>query len=288
MEKDNKRKRKVPEWLSSYTTSGLAELCADDDPNELDDVDVDSESSVWSDSDTDDRSSSSEEDEPAQSAVVSDEVDLDVPLPSPEAETEAVDGAGDRPRPRPRGRRAPPPPVDTTTWNRIPAGTRSFTKSRDPDAEHFPLKMKAEIGVDPDLFGPNPTELQCFEALFDPDIIDQLLKDINEYGARKRMQNTPPRKRSCFDKWTDVTEKELLKFLAVVMVMGLDKRPCIKDYWAGAKDFPAFHTPWFKHMFDRERFEVSNINKYVLVIYDNNVCHISLLVILFSSIILTL
>lgn len=61
-----------------------------------------------------------------------------------------------------------------------------------------------------------------FEALFDPDIIDQRLWDINKYKARKKMQNTPVTETSCFEKWTDVTEKELLKFHAVIMVMGLD------------------------------------------------------------------
>ena len=47
------RKRKAPDWLSSYTTTGLADLCADFDANELDEVDFKSESSCWSDSSSD-------------------------------------------------------------------------------------------------------------------------------------------------------------------------------------------------------------------------------------------
>ena len=54
-----RRKRKTPDWLSSYTTTGLADLCADSDANEVDEVDFESESSCWSDSSTDD----SDEDE---------------------------------------------------------------------------------------------------------------------------------------------------------------------------------------------------------------------------------
>ena len=54
-----RRKRKAPDWLSSYTTTGLADLCADSDANEVDEVDFESESSCWSDSSTDD----SDEDE---------------------------------------------------------------------------------------------------------------------------------------------------------------------------------------------------------------------------------
>ena len=49
-----RRKRKTPDWLSSYTTTGLADLCADSDANEVDEVDFESESSCWSDSSTDD------------------------------------------------------------------------------------------------------------------------------------------------------------------------------------------------------------------------------------------
>ena len=49
-----RRKRKTPDWLSSYNTTGLADLCADFDPNEVDKVDFESESSCWSDSSTDD------------------------------------------------------------------------------------------------------------------------------------------------------------------------------------------------------------------------------------------
>ena len=49
-----RRKRKTPDWLSSYNTTGLADLCADFDANEEDKVDFESESSCWSDSSTDD------------------------------------------------------------------------------------------------------------------------------------------------------------------------------------------------------------------------------------------
>ena len=49
-----RRKRKTPDWLSSYNTTGLADLCADFDANEVDKVDFESESSCWSDSSTDD------------------------------------------------------------------------------------------------------------------------------------------------------------------------------------------------------------------------------------------
>ena len=39
-----RRKRKTPDWLNSYNTTGLADLCADFDANEVDEVDFESES----------------------------------------------------------------------------------------------------------------------------------------------------------------------------------------------------------------------------------------------------
>ena len=55
-------------------------------------------------------------------------------------------------------------------------GISANTKSRDEN--RFPLHAIAEIGVTKFLFGATPTELECFEALFDPNVIDQLITDI--------------------------------------------------------------------------------------------------------------
>ena len=37
------KKAEAPDWLSSYTTTGLADLCADFDANEVNEVDFESE-----------------------------------------------------------------------------------------------------------------------------------------------------------------------------------------------------------------------------------------------------
>ena len=259
MEDDNNpRKRKAPGWLSSYTTTGLADLCADSDANEIDEVEFESESSCWSDSSTDESS----EDDSGDDNLGLDVSDAEAE--GPDAMDDAMDGAGDRPRP---GRTSAPGIRDNPViWNSIPAyrpegRQEDFIHTKSRNEERFPLRMKAEIGVPDDLFGaPTPTELQCFEALFDPDIIDQLITDINDYARRKKQQNTPTQRYSTYNNWTDVTEKELLKFLAVTTVIGMDKKPSLRDYWSSGKDFPAFHTPWFNSMFDRRRFEVSKTN----------------------------
>ncbi len=75
---------------------------------------------------------------------------------------------------------------------------------------------------------------------------------INTFAAHKMMMNNPPRRRSVYKTWKPVTDSEMLKFFAVLIAMGLNHRPSIKDYWSL---FPVNHSPWFGQMFPRDRFE---------------------------------
>ena len=120
---------------------------------------------------------------------------------------------------------------------------------------NFELKTKdnKEIGVQWDVFDNEvPTELMCFESLFTLAIRDMLQEYINDYARVRVMKNTPPSKRSRFGKWTPITDSEICKLLAVITSMGMDSRPSIRDYWT---EFLPFYTPWYKSMFERERFE---------------------------------
>ena len=84
-----------------------------------------------------------------------------------------------------------------------------------------------------------------------------LLENINAFAKVKINKNTPPSKRSRFGHMDPMTEMELYKFIAVVIAMGMDKRPFLRDYWS---DFAPFQTPWYKRMFQRERFEVGKLH----------------------------
>ena len=55
-----------------------------------------------------------------------------------------------------------------------------------------------------------------------------------------------------FYNWQPVDKYEMLKFIAVLVAMGLDKRPSVKDYWA---EFPSFYCNWYHQLFRRDRFE---------------------------------
>ena len=57
--------------------------------------------------------------------------------------------------------------------------------------------------------------------------------------------NTPPRKRSVYGRWTDITRSELDKFMAVLIKIGIEKRPALSDYWTTAAEF---YAPWIHHV----------------------------------------
>ena len=65
--------------------------------------------------------------------------------------------------------------------------------------------------------------------------------------------NMPSRRRSLLAKWTDTSTAEMMKFLAVTIQMGIDKRPSVKKYWSVKEQY---YTPWFNSVLARERFEL--------------------------------
>ncbi|KAI8793827.1 piggyBac transposable element-derived protein 4 [Biomphalaria glabrata] len=107
-------------------------------------------------------------------------------------------------------------------------------------------------GVCPDLLlSDQSSPLDFFHAIFDDRIKDNLINSINSF-ARKKCQLNNPRKRSVYGRWTDVARSELDKFMAVLIKIGIEKRPAISDYWTTAAEF---YAPWIHHVFNRESFQ---------------------------------
>lgn len=65
----------------------------------------------------------------------------------------------------------------------------------------------------------------------DDQVIHELLKSINDYTVEKVQVNQPSRRRSMFAHLVPVTKAELKKLLAVLIAMGITKKPSIKHYW---------------------------------------------------------
>ena len=98
----------------------------------------------------------------------------------------------------------------------------------------------------------NSTPLDCLFTLLTDDIMEDIVIMINIYAIHKIQLNSPARRRSTYNDWKPTNRYDLLKFIAVLIAMGLDHRPSIKDYWSA---LPIYHSTFYKEMFTRPRFE---------------------------------
>ena len=99
----------------------------------------------------------------------------------------------------------------------------------------------------------NPSPLRCLKTLLTDALCDYIITSINDFANLQVQKNTPAQKRSRYATWVPITKHEFLKFLAVLTNMGIGKRVAVRDYFSST---PNQFTPWYRQMFDRERFEV--------------------------------
>ena len=150
-----------------------------------------------------------------------------------------------RARGRARGRGQAGPIADN--WNNV---TNSQTDAASLVFPFEPAQQRIP-GVQAHL-DENSSESDCLFELLSGDILDDMIRMINEFGEYKKLINNPPKRRSVYNTWKPIDRHELLKFLAVLIAMGLNKKTSIKDYWT---TFPPQYNPWYHKMFPRERFE---------------------------------
>ena len=91
-----------------------------------------------------------------------------------------------------------------------------------------------------------------------------LVKLINEFATYTVQQNNPSRRRSKYSKWYPITRYELLKMFAVLIAMGIERRPNLSDYWP-INSFN--YTPWYHELFPRDRFETL----YSMMLHRNSI-----------------
>ena len=77
-----------------------------------------------------------------------------------------------------------------------------------------------------------------------------VLTNTNNY-ARARLGSMPPRRRSLFRTWKDVTLQEIKAFIGVIIQMGLVQLSDIKDYWS---THITLSLPFYRSVFSRDRF----------------------------------
>ena len=147
--------------------------------------------------------------------------------------------------------------------NAVPDNWKELTEN-DHDEKVYDFQFNKDAGVQEDAcnrkwhasgIDPNGdlTPYDYFRLLWDDEVEETLVRMVNEYGAMRKQQNLPAKRRSLIARWEDTNKSEMRKFVAVVIQMGIDKRPSIKKYWSGSAQYS---TPWFRSMFARERFEL--------------------------------
>ena len=93
---------------------------------------------------------------------------------------------------------------------------------------------------------------KLFFELFDLDVQEKVITLINNFAVYKSQQNNPNTRRSRYTKWYPITRYELYKMFAVIIALGIDRRPNLYDYWP----MDTFnYTPWYE-LYLRGRFEM--------------------------------
>ncbi|XP_043488987.1 piggyBac transposable element-derived protein 4-like [Polistes fuscatus] len=93
--------------------------------------------------------------------------------------------------------------------------------------------------------------IEYFNLFFTLQFMDILGIETNRY-AQQFFENAGAANTSTTLTWKKTTIKELRAFIAVLLEMGITRRPTIFSYWSQNHR----HIPWFGQMFSRNRFQL--------------------------------
>lgn len=74
------------------------------------------------------------------------------------------------------------------------------------------------------------TELDIFRLFLTEDVMELMVQMTNSYADKTKLLTRITRTMR-LSKWTDCTPEEMLKFLGLLIYMGLKKLPRLSDYW---------------------------------------------------------
>ena len=110
---------------------------------------------------------------------------------------------------------------------------------REFDASRFQIFTFNEP-TGPSMIPNDPTPLQLWKLFVTDDLLALLCHGTNEYAELKG-----------FVEWNKVDNSEMLKFLGILMYMGLVNLPVTDYYWSKS---PLYYTPLVRTIFSRQRF----------------------------------
>ena len=85
-------------------------------------------------------------------------------------------------------------------------------------------------------------------------MIDDLVRQMNEYATHK-MNRTVLKPHSRMKRWPQggITRMDFMKFMAILISIGMDNKPAIPDYWrVSAQD----HQLWYSSVMSRDKFQL--------------------------------
>lgn len=80
---------------------------------------------------------------------------------------------------------------------------------------------------------------KIMEYFLSDDLIDYMVEKTNSYAVL--LKQVRVKQFSRMARWTDIDRETMKKFFAIIMYMGLDKKPSIEHYW---KMDPLYYTPF--------------------------------------------
>jgi len=108
-----------------------------------------------------------------------------------------------------------------------------------PDTEFGEVdSIRPEFGVDEESGG-----LEILQLFLDDTIISKIVEETNRYGASISLTNNKWQ-------WKQTNDSEMWRFFAVCILMGIVKKPSIRDYWSS---HPLLSTPAFGKIMSRDR-----------------------------------
>lgn len=129
-------------------------------------------------------------------------------------------------------------------WNEIEEGNdpghkHNFMYQELPGPKHCPP--------------PDSPPIYYFSLFFTVSLLDLFVVETNRYASQILESNLNISPHSSKVQFRPVTRNEIKGFLAVILNMGIIKKPTIKSYWSCSS---SQSIPWFQNMFSRSRFQL--------------------------------
>lgn len=93
----------------------------------------------------------------------------------------------------------------------------------------------------------SPSEVTCFKIFFTEEVMGEIVVETNRYASDLQEGEMKGK----MAKWVPTNIKEMYTFLVSVLLMGVIKKPSLRDYWSTD---PMLRSPFFGSLFSQDRF----------------------------------